>query len=167
MPAGHFEVPAGAKGWLVVFHPHSAVWWVEKFCPDRWKHVSAIGFVPEANVWVTVSWELGRMRVCVTPDEKINEWLAVWCPEGSAVLRVAAPDYDRGPWRPRMGLFCVSMIAHLLGVRGALLPSQLWRTLLANGAEIATDGHFQPEGTASAADGWRESGIGERRARPA
>lgn len=135
-----YEVPAGAKGWLIVFHPHST-WWVERLCPGRWKHVSAVGFVPEANAWVALSWELGRMRVCVVPDVNFLDWFGGWCGEGVGVLRVEAPTFDRGGWRPRLGLFCASMVAHVLGLRrGALWPDGLWRSLVANGAEVATNG---------------------------
>lgn len=158
-----FEVPAGAKGWLVIFHPRSK-WWVEAICPGRWKHVSAIGFVPEAEAWSALSWELGRLRAAVVPDGDFEKWLIGHCgQEKVGILRVAAPDFDRGPWRPRLGLFCVSMVSHLLGVRGALLPRDLWRILLANGAEVVTDGRpICPENDSTPTDREREGG-GRRR----
>lgn len=125
---------------MIVFHRRSR-WWVEAACPGRWKHVSAVGFVPEANVWVALSWELARLRVAVVPDADFLGWFGHWCGEGAGVLRVAAPPFDTAAWRPRFGISCTSMVSHLLGLRrGALLPMTLWRHLVANGAEIATDG---------------------------
>lgn len=135
-----FEIPPGAVAWLIVFHRRST-WWVEAICPGRFKHVSAAGFVPEANAWVALSWELGRIRVAVIPDDRFLGWFGGWCGEGAGVLRVAAPDFDLGSWRPRLGLSCTSMVCHLLGLRRcALWPMSLWRLLVANGAEIATSG---------------------------
>lgn len=135
-----FEVPPGAKAWLVIFHRHST-WWVEAICPGRFKHVSLAGFVPEANVWIVVSWELARMRVGVVADAGIDGWLAAWAGEGAGILRMKAPEFDFGRWRPRIGLFCISAAAHVLGARscGALWPSAFWHCLIAQGAEIVHD----------------------------
>lgn len=163
-----FEVPAGAKGWLIVFHRRST-WWVERICPGRFKHVSAVGFVPEANAWLALSWELGRMRALVVPDDKFLGWFGGWCGEDAGVLRMAAPEFDLGSWRPRVGLFCCSMVAHLLGLRGgALLPGGLWRLLLANGAELVTDGQpLRSQSSGREADGPGDHGVGECQQRPA
>lgn len=134
------EVPPGAKGWLVIFHRRSR-WWVEALCPGPWKHVSLVGFVPEAKAWIVLSWELGRMRTGILPDADFEGWIGGWAGEGAGVLRVAGPDFDLGPWRPRFGFFCTSMVCHVLGLRrGALWPDALWRILVRDGAEIASDG---------------------------
>jgi hypothetical protein len=142
--------------WLVIFHPHSKRW-VEAICPGRWKHVSAVGFVPGASAWVYASWELARLRLAVIPAAEIENVMAPLANE-CGVLRVKRPDFDKGPWQPKGGLFCASMVAHLLGLRhGALLPDTLWRRLVANGAEIASDGRpVQPEGESARGDAGRE-----------
>lgn len=152
-----FEVPAGAKAWLIVFHTQST-WWVERLCPGPWKHVTAVGFVPDAQAWIGLSWELGRLRVCVVPEAKFDAWFATWIGPEAGILRAAAPDFDRGPWRPRAGLFCTSLVSHLLGLRfGALLPGGLWRLLIANGAEIVSHGRpIQSESKHAGTDGERE-----------
>jgi hypothetical protein len=125
--------------WLVVFHRRSTRW-VSRLCPGRFKHVSAVAFVPDARAWVHLSWELGRLRVDVVADAAFDSWFASLVGDG-AVLRVAAPAFDTGPWRPRLGLSCVGAVAHVLGLRGgALFPDSLWRLLRSNGAETVCDG---------------------------
>lgn len=155
--------------WLVIFHKRST-WWVERVCPGPFKHVSAVAKVPGAPVWLHLSWELGRFRVEAVPDDGFEGWLSAYLEAvgGGRVLKVDGPDFDFGPWRPRLGT-CTSMVAHLLGVRGgALLPSALWRLLVANGAEIVNDGrHLSAQDPAGTAE--RDGAVsgGERRDRAA
>ena len=160
----HFTEPVV---WLVVFHRRSTRW-VERVCWGKWKHVSATAFIPGAMAWVHVSWELARLRINVIPDNEFEGWFGALVGDGG-VLRINAPSFDTGPWRPRSGIFCCSMIAHLLGLRrSALLPIGLWRLLIAEGAEIVTDGRpFSTQGPASENLGDRASGIGGRRTRTA
>jgi hypothetical protein len=152
--------------WLVIFHRHSSAWWLEML-PTEWKHVSAVAVMPGTTVWVHLSWELGRLRVEPIADEDFDRWLTLRVADGG-LLSVKAPAFDVGPWRPR-GLFCCSMISHLLGLkRGALWPSRLWRLLVSNGAEIFADGGpFQTQGEASAGDPAGNAGSRERRPRAA
>lgn len=138
-----FEVLPEPDEWLILFHPRSSRW-VERLCPGKFKHVSAVGFVADAKAWALLSWELGRLRVSVMTDADFEVHLAAVAPD-AGILKMMAPQFDLGPWRPRLGLFCVSMVTHLLGLRGgALLPDALWRLLLANGAEIVSLGRFVP-----------------------
>lgn len=122
--------------WLVVFHLNSTRW-VSRLCPGKFKHVSAVGFVPHANAWLHVSWEMGRLRVEIVPDDDLERWLATLTVD-AAVLHVKAPSFDAGPWHPRLGVGCCGAIAHLLGLPcNPLWPDQLWRALIRRSADIA------------------------------
>jgi hypothetical protein len=128
--------------WLVLFHTRSTPW-VERLVPGKFKHISALGHVADAGAWVSYSYECGRTRISLIREgEDFWRWYEA-ASEDAAVLRFPAPPFEHGPWRWRLGLSCVSAVKHLLGVRGgALWPDGLWRLLLANGAEIVTDGKF-------------------------
>lgn len=159
-----FEPPLAANAWMVIFHRRSTRW-VEAICPGRFKHVSLAGFVPEAKGWVVLSWELARVRVGIVKDGDFETWLPEWAGLGGGCLLAKAPDFDTGPYRPRLGLVCVSMACHVLGLRGgALLPDGLWRLLLANGAKIVADGTKNPD---AGADGFGEISTASGRTRPA
>ncbi len=135
----HFAIEPSE--WLILFHERSTPW-VARLCPGRFKHVSALAFVPDAQAWVLLSWELARMRVGLIGDDDFERWFAA-ASEDAAVLRLPAPPFDHGPWCPRLGMTCVTMVKHLLGVRSsALWPDGLWRDLVAHGAEVIS--HGQP-----------------------
>jgi hypothetical protein len=138
----HAHAGVEPKEWLILFHRTSTPW-VSRICWGEFKHVSALAHVPSAGAWVSLSWELGRTRVSLIAD---GEDFKVWFAAASAdadMLRMKAPPFDLGSWRPRIGLTCVSAVKHLLGISGgALRPSSLWRLLIAHGAEIVT--HGQP-----------------------
>jgi hypothetical protein len=149
---------------MVIFHRNSTRW-VEAVCPGRFKHVSMAGFVPETKSWVVLSWELARLRTGIVMDADFVAWLPEWAGPSGGCLLVRSPDFDIGSWRPRLGLVCVSMACHVLGLRGgALLPDGLWRLLLANGAQIVADG---TENRDPRTDRVGEGPAAGRRARPA
>jgi hypothetical protein len=131
--------------WLILFHEQSTPW-VSRLCPGRFKHVSALAHVPDAAAWVSLSWELARLRVGLIADRDFERWFAAASAD-AAVLRMKAPAFDHGPLRLRAGLTCISMVKHLIGLRsGALWPAGLWRDLVAQGAEIVSQGtgHGKP-----------------------
>lgn len=145
------------REWLVLFHTTSTPW-VDFLVPGKFKHVSALGYVPATETWVSYSYECARTRISlVRGGEDFDRWFAA-AAHDAAVLRVPSPPFNEARWRPRLGLTCVSAVKHLLGLRsGALLPDGLWRHLAASGAEIVQHEHLSSEGRSPRRDPDRES----------
>lgn len=122
--------------WLVIFETKSH-WLVEKFCPGRFKHVCAAGYVEAIDTWLVYSVELDGTKVgAFRPGADFNAWLGIVV-ANAGVLRVKAGQAGMQPW---FAFWCVPAVKHLVGIRGgALLPDQLWRYCIANGAEIVAD----------------------------
>jgi hypothetical protein len=124
----------GIEEWFVVFHERTPSRLCRFLAAGRFQHVSAFGYAGRAKVWVRIeySWRRIEVSVCGREDEAgvLNAWST-----GGPVLRVAVGRTGRPLWG-RIGLWCVPLTAHLLGVRTcALRPDRLWSVLLAQGAE--------------------------------
>lgn len=136
----HFE----PRAWLLVFHRKARTAWVNRWVPGRFKHVSAIGFIPAARAWVFYDVELGRTKVEVLPAGQpairaCGEKMA-----GNAVLRFDVRERKRR--MARVGFWCVPAVKHLVGLHsGALLPTTLWEHCIAAGAEVIFDGGFSTD----------------------
>lgn len=129
--------------WLILFHRKASTWWINWLVPGQFKHVTAVGHVGEAGVWLVYSVELRRTRMHVIRDgDQFIAWLAAAIDDGEVLVYQPPADDGKG-WRPRFGFWCVTAVKHLLGIGGgALRPDALWRLLLANGAKIIPDGEF-------------------------
>jgi hypothetical protein len=133
------DVPIWAPTqWLLIFET-KANRFVQRFCPGRYKHVCAAGYVPSIDTWLIYSVEFDGTKIgAFRPGKDFQDWLAVVV-KGSGVLRVKAGDRAPRPW---FTFWCVPAVRHLVGIRGgALWPDQLWRYCVANGAEIVSDEH--------------------------
>lgn len=132
--------------WLIAFHESAHAWWV-RHIPGRHKHVSVIGFFPEAKAWVMIDPALWgtRLLIYADTDAGLNE-LARWV-DDATVVRMPAGGQDldalrarraRGLGLGRLGSWCVPAVRHLTGVRSrALLPDTLLRDCLREGGVIA------------------------------
>ena len=125
------------SSWLLVFHTKCRTPWVNRLVIGRYKHVSAVGWVANAQSWVFYDPTLQRTQILVLPDQLGIETYARLA-VGNAVLQMPVLE-RRGS--ARLGFWCVPAIKHLVGLRsGALRPDVLWRDCLANGAkEICQD----------------------------
>lgn len=126
---------AGAPArWLIVFQPRSDIWWVNWTAFGHFKHVRAIGFVPETDCWVfydvalvtTVLLARGAAARAMMLDWTAGATVLAMNPTGRNVVR-------------RFPFCCTTAIAHLVGIRGALRPDALYRDCRANGAQIVAD----------------------------
>jgi len=125
--------------WFVVFHRESVRPWVRFLAWGRYRHVSAFGRVPWSGDWVFYDFLTARTRVLTVPDEKSNLFLAHYSKLGK-IVRMPAPDPDDVGVKLKLGLWCVTAVAHLLGLRTcALRPDTLLRHCLANGGTIVVD----------------------------
>ena len=125
--------------WFVVFHRESLRPWVRFFACGRYRHVSAFGRVPWSGDWVFYDFMTARTRILMVPDEKSDAILAQYAKMGK-IVRMPAPDPVDSGVKLKLGLWCVTSVAHLLGLRTcALRPDTLLRHCLANGGTIVVD----------------------------
>lgn len=130
--------PHAPARWFVWFGPHKrrpprdlADWCLERILGRLRPGFRHVGAVARCEVgWLVVDPLSDVLRVHWTPalDAATAQRLA----EASVVLMVEPRPPER--YRPRGLLTCVSIVAHLLGVRGAITPYQLCRALRARGA---------------------------------
>jgi len=134
------------KEWFVVFHRDSLRQWVNWLAWGRYKHVSAFGRVPWSGDWVFFDYLTGRTRVLMVPDEKSDRFLAHYAKMGK-IVKMPAPNPDDEGMKFKPGLWCVTAVAHLLGLRTcALRPDALLRHCLANGGTIVVDDDDETQG---------------------
>ena len=118
-------------GWLVIFDRTSSKAWLRWRIWGRYKHVGAVGYVRELQVWVSYEVYFGHTGIRVIPDAAAEPFLDALTRDADVVWMPARP----GPavWF-RFGFWCVPAVKHLLGLRsGALRPDTLYRDCLRNG----------------------------------
>lgn len=129
--------------WFVVFHRKSASRLFSALACGEFKHVSAFGYCAGFKAWIVydVTWAGTFIRLVAHNDEG-KRTLGAWTddcdliriPRSEAAPRIAS----------RLGLYCVSAVKHLLGLRCvAATPSGLYRHLLRNGG-VLIDGRTEP-----------------------
>lgn len=127
------------REWFVVFHRSSKRRIVNLLAWGRFKHVSAFGQIPYTGDWLFFDYLTSRTRVMTVPDDKSTEYLAHYSNLG-AIVRMPAPNPDDERMKLKLGLWCVTAVAHLLGLSTcALRPDTLFRHCLANGGVIVVD----------------------------
>jgi hypothetical protein len=139
--------------WLLIFNVSTGLPWLDGLIPGFFKHVSAVGWVSDAQVWIfyDVSWR--RTSLKVLPDKEGSRCYAL-AQRGNGVLKVAVDVERRGAAMFRAGFWCVPAMKHLIGSRsGALRPDRLWRDLVASGAEV-----FSNDGIAAGSNGSNRRG---------
>ena len=129
--------PGVVTTWYLVFAPDCRHW-LTRLLPGRFKHVYAIGWCPEARVFVVVDYAFEGVSVLVVPGSVEGDgWLAQMT-AGCGVLEMQA---QRTPPRVQRFALCTTFVKHLVGLRsGALRPDALWRDCLRNGARVIFDG---------------------------
>jgi len=132
--------------WFVVFHRESLRRWVNVLAWGRYKHVSAFGCVPWSGDWVFFDFLTGRSRFLAVPNEKADAFFAHYSKLGM-IVKMPAPDPSDISVKMKPGLWCVTAVAHLLGLRTcALRPDALLRHCLANGGTIVVDDIDETQG---------------------
>ncbi len=134
------------REWFVVFHRESMRRWVNILAWGRFKHVSAFGQVPYTKDWVFFDYLTARTRVLSVPDEKSMAFLAHYSKLGT-IVRMPAPIAADERVKLKLGLWCVTAVAHLLGLSTcALRPDALFRHCLENGGVIVVDDEHETQG---------------------
>jgi hypothetical protein len=126
LPTDSIGTPAR---WLICFQRHSDLWWVERFCPGRFKHVRAFGYAREPDCWIFYDVAL-RTTVHLARGGAARALMLDWTRDAVVLAMDPLPGY-----RVRLPPFCcTTAIANLMGVRTAIFPTALYRHCLRAGA---------------------------------
>lgn len=127
--------------WYIAFYPHHGHWWT-KFIPGRWKHCAAFSFSRIARTWVFLDVSIYGVKCIVLPASEDSHLVLAHWTAGAGVLKMPAQCH-LAP-RPRLGMWCVPFVKHLIGIKGgAVRPDALWKDCLRQGAEVISDGATQ------------------------
>lgn len=114
--------------WFVVFHRRSNSSILSWLAFGEFKHVSAFGYCVGVKLWLVYDVQWVGTRTMLMDEQSILEWT-----RGCEILKIARTDTRMG-LSGRLGLYCVSAIKHLIGLRCvAVTPGQLHRYILRNG----------------------------------
>lgn len=122
--------------WLLVFEHETSWRWLNRLIPGRFKHVWAVGYVPQTDLWIFYDVNFRRTVITAVPDDDNAQAVIDRMTAGKTVLQMPVLEC-----RPHMiGFWCVPAMKHLIGLRsGALLPAGLYRHCIAAGAKIISD----------------------------
>lgn len=129
------RLPEGSpRMWLVFFGEAEGTAWWARFCRPGFRHVSAAAYYADQMRWVYYNPSRSGTVIELYSGGEFDERLGHLTMTSAAVLRVRSRFERRCTpvlWH------CVGAVKALLGVRScALGPWQLYRHLVANGAEI-------------------------------
>lgn len=140
------EIPAfgvEARRWTVVFHRKAENRLFSLIALGHFKHVSAFAWLPELGIWqfYDVGFRRTRLR-CQADGVHAHATIASLC-AGNCAVTIETRE-DNLPLM-RLGMFCTTAVAHLVGVRCvALRPDGLYRSLIAQGGVVSDDAAQRP-----------------------
>lgn len=127
-----------AKRWTIVFHRQAENRFFSAIAMGHFKHVSAFAWLPELSQWWIYDVGFRRTRLKVVVESEEAHRIIVGLARGNALVTMEVRDDDL-PWF-RLGMFCTTGVAHLIGVRTrALRPDALFRQLLRQGGVLRDD----------------------------
>lgn len=127
--------PLEPSRWYLIFSRDTDRRFLRWLAMGRYKHVSAVGYVSDQQIWIFVDPRMKRTVIEVVRDGKMAEARLALAFGSHDVLQL--PQNEPSTWRLRPGLWCVPIVAHLVGVAScALRPDRFYRDCLAAGAEI-------------------------------
>lgn len=119
--------------WLVFFSDTDGAWWWTRFFRPGFRHVCAASWFAGTERWVYFNPTRAGTVIDVLTDAEFGPRFQQLVNDSSAILSVRSA-FARGS--TPAACFCVGSIKALLGLRSrALSPLQLFRHLLATGAE--------------------------------
>lgn len=135
MANGQSRIGIEPAMWFLIFETKAQARWLRWLALGRFKHVSALGWVPDQRLWVHYDVSLGRTRISVLPDcPGAVDHIATLRADSVMVAVMTLGDRTRVA---RLGFWCVPAIAHLVGLAGILWrPDALYRASLAQGGSI-------------------------------
>ena len=128
------DLPSGFPGgWYIAFYGGPRHWWTWLTHPE-FRHVVAFAYAAHAERWLV--YDVGQHRTLIRAftTDVFKRWIAGLPAERKIVLF----ESDRKAPPMRIGFWCTTAVAHLVGCRSrALRPQALYRDLLAQGARPA------------------------------
>lgn len=107
--------------------------YLDLLTPRDWRHVVAFGWSNER--WIVYDVGDKRSQILVLDDLQFDAWRETV--EDRVTAGVQFEATDRTVPVARIGLWCVTAIKHLTGIRsGALRPKALFKHLLRNGGKV-------------------------------
>lgn len=130
-----------ARRWTVVFHRKSENLFFRLIALGHFKHVSALAWVPELDQWWIYDVGFRRTRLKVLVDGATAQGMIAAIVAGNCTVTIDVREENLPLMR--LGMFCTTAVAHLIGVRSsALRPDCLFRHLVAQGGVVRDDaGH--------------------------
>jgi hypothetical protein len=127
--------PIEATRWTVVFHRESKEWFFRTIAMGHFKHVSALAWIPELSQWWIYDVGFRKTRLRVIEDGPTAQAMISAIVAGNATITIDARENEL-PWF-RLGMFCTTGVAHLLGLGCVVLrPDALYRHLIALGGTV-------------------------------
>lgn len=127
-----------ARRWTVVFHRKSEHWFFRTIALGHFKHVSALAWVPELSQWWIYDVGFRRTYLRVLVDGRSAQSTIAAIIKGNCTVTIDTRDENLPLMR--LGMFCTTAVAHLVGVRSsALRPDRLFRHLVAQGGVVRDD----------------------------
>jgi hypothetical protein len=128
-----------AKRWTVVFHRKSENWFFRTLAMGHFKHVSAFAWLPELQLWVIYDVGFRRTRLMHLAESPAARTIIAAIAKGNALVTMDT-RHDNLPLM-RLGMFCTSSVAHLVGLQCvALRPDALFRYCLKHGGTLIDEG---------------------------
>lgn len=134
------ELPSNFSGpevWFLCFYEKCIYPWLNRVIPGPYRHVNAIGHCRNAGIWLfyDVGWPKTRI-FCAWDTPPTLDIIARWT-QGATIVEFAPiePSMLRIP----LLFVCTPAIGHLVGLKGAVLPSTLYRKALKSGGRIILD----------------------------
>jgi hypothetical protein len=125
--------------WFVAFHRTSASQILSFLAFGDLKHVSAFGYCPGVKLWLVYDVQWSSTRVILMDKAAIMAWS-----RGCDVLKIARTGQRIG-LSSRLGLYCVSAVKHLIGLKCvAITPGSLYRHILRNGGIVISEQGQRP-----------------------
>jgi hypothetical protein len=144
------EVPTygiEARRWTVVFHRKAEYWFFGAIALGHFKHVSAFSFIPEFGIWTIYDVGFRRTKIEFLADTDHAKSIMANIVKGNCMVTIEAHE-DNLPLM-RLGMFCTTAVAHLVGIRSsALRPDRLFRHLVAAGGVVIDDAIEESRGDA-------------------
>ena len=132
-----------ARRWTVIFHRKASHWIFRLIALGHFKHVSALAWVPELSQWWVYDVGFRRTYLRVLVDGQAAQGIIAGLVKGNATVTIDVREENLPLMR--LGMFCTTAIAHLLGIRtSALRPDTLYRHLVAQGGTVRDDGQPEP-----------------------
>jgi hypothetical protein len=126
------------RRWTVVFHRKAHNRFFAAIALGEFKHVSAFAFVPEFGVWIIYDVGFRRSRIELLADTDHAKTIMANIIKGNCFVTIETSQENLPLMR--LGMFCTTAIAHLIGIRSsALRPDRLFRHLVAAGGVVCDD----------------------------